>query len=140
MDKFVLDASVALAWLFKDEETPASMAIHAMTDDHQLVVPPHWFAEIANGIWQGERRGRCQPGELPGFLHILNLLSFWVDTLAPFAQFSLVLPIAREHNLTIYDAAYLHCAVSNRLPLATFDRQLAAAARSIDVQVIGEGK
>jgi predicted nucleic acid-binding protein len=138
MECFVLDASVALAWLFKDEETPASMAIHAMTDDHQLVVPPHWFAEIANGIRQGERRGRCQPDELPGFLHILNLLSFSVDTLAPFAQFSLVLPMARAHNLTIYDAAYLHCAFSNRLPLATFDRQLASAARSIDVQVLGE--
>ncbi|MFN3817733.1 type II toxin-antitoxin system VapC family toxin [Blastomonas sp.] len=138
MDKFVLDASVALAWLFKDEETPASMAVHAMTDDHQLVVPPHWFAEVANGIRQGERTNRCKPEDLPGFLHILNLLSFAVDTLAPFAQFSLVLPIAREHNLTIYDAAYLHCAVSNRLPLATFDRQLASVAKSIDVQVIGE--
>ncbi len=138
MERFVLDASVALAWLFKDEETPASMAIHAMTDDHQIVVPPHWFAEVANGIRQGERSGRCSQDDLPGYLHILNLLSISVDTLAPFAQFSLVLPLARAHNLTIYDAAYLHCAVSNRLPLATFDRHLASAARSVSVEVIGE--
>lgn len=138
MERFVLDASVALSWLFKDEETPVSMAIHAMTDDHQLVVPPHWFAEMANGVRQGERSGRCQPDELPGFLHILNLLNYAVDTLAPFAQFSLVLPLAREHGLTIYDAAYLHCAMSNELPLATFDRQLVTAAKSAQIKVIGE--
>ncbi len=138
MERFVLDASVALAWLFKDEETSASMAIHAMTDDHQLVVPAHWFAEVANGIRQGERSERCRAQDVQGFLAMLTLLDYAVDAPAPFEQFSLVLPLARAHNLTVYDAAYLHCAVSNQLPLATFDRQLAAAARSIDVQVIGE--
>lgn len=140
MERFVLDASVALAWLFKDEETPASMAIHAMTDDHRLVVPPHWFAEVANGVRQGERSKRCGTEDVQVFLHILTLLDYSVDTLAPFEQFTLVLPLARAHNLTVYDAAYLHCAIINRLPLATFDRQLAAAARSINVQVIGEPK
>lgn len=138
MQRFVLDASVALAWLFRDEETPASMAIHAMTDDHQIVVPPHWFAEMANGIRQGERRERCTPDDVPAFLNLLGLLSFDVMGLAPFEQFSLLLPLAREHGLTVYDAAYLHCAVSHGLPLATFDQQLAAAAQACNVTVIGE--
>lgn len=138
MERFVLDASVALAWLFKDEETPASLAIHAMTDDHQLVVPPHWFTEVANGIRQGERRGRCLSDDVPAFLNLLGLLSYELDSLEPFGQFSVLLPLAREHDLTVYDAAYLHCAVSHQLPLATFDQQLAAAARSRDIVVLGE--
>lgn len=138
MERFVLDASVALAWLFRDAETPQSMMIHAKTDDHQLVVPPHWFAEMANGIRQGERRGRCSSDDVPAFLNLLGLLSYDVDALEPFAQFSVLLPLAREHDLTIYDAAYLHCAISHQLPLATFDQQLATAARSRDVVILGE--
>ena len=138
MLQFVLDASVALTWFFKDEETPLSMAIHEMTDDHQIVVPPHWFAEVANGILQGERRGRCEAEDVSAFLHILGLLDYAIDKLAPFAQFELLLPLARQHELTIYDTAYLHTAFSNRLPLATFDNKLAAAARSAGLKIIGE--
>lgn len=138
MPQFVLDASVALAWFFKDEETLLSMAIHEMTDDHQIVVPPHWFAEVANGILQSERRGRCEADDVPAFLHILGLLDYAIDGLAPFAQLELLLPIARKHALTIYDTAYLHTAISNRLPLATFDQKMATAARSVGLQIIGE--
>lgn len=138
MQRFVLDASVALSWLFRDEETPQSMAIHAMTDDHQIVVPPHWFSEMANGIRQGERRGRCSQDDVPPFLNLLGLLDYEVLSLAPFDQFDVVLPLAREHDLTVYDAAYLHCAISQGLPLATFDQKLAAAATSCNVMVIGE--
>ena len=138
MQRFVLDASVALAWLFRDEETPASLAIHMMTDDHQIVVPPHWFAEMANGIRQGERRGRCRTEDVPPFLNLLAMLDYEVSGLAPFDQFALLLPLAREHDLTVYDAAYLHCAISQGLPLATFDQQLAMAARASNVVVIGE--
>jgi predicted nucleic acid-binding protein len=138
VERFVLDASVALSWLFRDEETPASMAIHAMTDDHRVVVPPHWFAEMANGIRQGERRERCASGDAPAFLSLLGLLDYELSGLAPFDQFAVLLPLAREHDLTVYDAAYLHCAISRGLPLATFDQQLATAARACNVTIIGD--
>jgi predicted nucleic acid-binding protein len=132
----VLDPSVALSWYFRDEESDQSLAIHAMTDTWQLVVPPHWFAEVANGIRQGERRGRCDPADLPRFLDLLGQLDYAVDTLKPFSQFDLILPFAREYDLTVYDAAYLHCAASNRLPLAAFDKPLSRAAKRAGVPVI----
>lgn len=136
MNRMVLDPSVALSWFFRDEETAESLAIHALTDTHQLVVPPHWFAEVANGIRQGERRGRPDPADLPRFLDLLGQLDFAIDALKPFSQFNLILPLAREYNLTVYDAAYLHCAVSNRLPLATFDVPLVRAAELAGVALI----
>jgi predicted nucleic acid-binding protein len=37
--------------------------------------------------------------------------------------------LARLHGLSIYDAAYLELALRERLPLATFDSDLARAAR-----------
>lgn len=136
MDRMVLDPSVALSWYFRDEESEQSFAIQTMADRHQLVVPPHWFAEVANGIRQGERRGRSEPGDVSRFAAFLGELDFAIDTLTPFAQFELILPLAREYILTVYDAAYLHCALSNRLPLAAFDGPLSRAARRADVTVI----
>ena len=69
---------------------------------------------------------------------MLGELDIAVDTLAPFGQFDVILPMAREYGLTVYDAAYLHCAYSNAVPLATFDRQLAAAGRRCGIVILGE--
>ena len=35
-----------------------------------------------------------------------------------------------EHGLSVYDAAYLDVSVRHHIPLATIDKQLAAAAKS----------
>lgn len=127
---------MALSWLFRDEETPNSLALQIMTDDHRVLVPPHWFAGVANGIRQGERSGRCKPEDLPRFFDVLGEIDFAIDTLKPFAQFDLILPLAREYGLTVYDAVYLHCALSNGVPLATFDAPLARAAKAAGVRVL----
>lgn len=47
------------------------------------------------------------------------------------------LALAKDDNLTAYDAAYLELALDNRLPLATLDRKLASAARNRNVVVVG---
>ena len=49
---------------------------------------------------------------------------------------SLLLDIARSHNLTVYDAAYLEVAVRRSLPLATLDQRLSKAADAIGVSTI----
>jgi predicted nucleic acid-binding protein len=136
--QFVVDASVALSWYFRDEETPLSEQLFAMTDDHILLVPPHWFSEVANGIRMGEIRGRCKAVEAPRFIARLERMSFAIESLPPFSQFEMILPLARRHGLTVYDAIYLHIASSGNVPLATFDKALASAARNAGVPVLGE--
>jgi predicted nucleic acid-binding protein len=49
-----------------------------------------------------------------------------------------VLGLARQHRLTVYDAAYLELAMREALPLATLDTALADAARAEGVPLIGE--
>jgi predicted nucleic acid-binding protein len=138
VDQFVVDASVALSWYFRDEETQLSEQLFAMTDDHILLVPPHWFSEVANGIRMGEIRGRCKEAEAPRFIARLNQMSFAIDTLQPLKQFETILPLARQHGLTAYDAIYVHVASSSGVPLATFDKALSRAARDSGVTVLGD--
>jgi predicted nucleic acid-binding protein len=44
-----------------------------------------------------------------------------------------VLSVARAHRLSAYDAAYLELALRRRLPLATLDNQLKAAAATAGI-------
>jgi predicted nucleic acid-binding protein len=134
--QFIVDASVVLSWYFRDEESELSERLFAMTDDHQLLVPPHWFSEVANGMRMGEMRGRCSEDDAPSFIALLGRMRYAIDRLAPFAQFDMILPLAREHALTVYDAIYLHLAMSSRAPMATFDKRLASAALAVGVKVI----
>jgi predicted nucleic acid-binding protein len=48
--------------------------------------------------------------------------------------------VARPHQLTAYDAAYLDLAVSLALPLFTRDQNLRTAAARVGVQLIQEAK
>jgi predicted nucleic acid-binding protein len=138
MAMMVLDASMALAWFFRDEESAVSELAFAMTDDHVVVVPPHWFAEVANGFRTGERANRSTPDEAARFVTQIDGLDLEIDRLAPFAQFELILPLARKYDLTVYDAVYLHAALSASAPLATLDKALAQAARAAGVTVVGD--
>ena len=46
-------------------------------------------------------------------------------------------PLCDRHKLTAYDAAYLELAMRLRIPIATLDKRLAAAAIAEGVDVIG---
>lgn len=81
-----------------------------------------------------ERRGRITEAETAAFLHALSRFPITVDR-SPGED---VLTLARRHGLTACDAAYLELARRDDLPLATLDRQLAAAARAESVRLIGE--
>ena len=58
MTAFVLDASVALAWCFADEATPATDVLLDRLADEDAVAPALWGLEVANALTMAERRGR----------------------------------------------------------------------------------
>ncbi len=47
-----------------------------------------------------------------------------------------ILPLARAHGLTFYDAMYLELAGRRGIALATFDDPLGDAARSVGIPVL----
>lgn len=138
LSAFVLDASMALAWHFPDESSPRALVVEALSDTHDIVVPRHWYAEVANGILFGESRPGTSPEERARFLGRLKLLGAEIDTIEVDLVFDHVLPLARAHRLTIYDAIYLELAERRGLPLASFDKDLNAAARKVGIALVEE--
>src|SRR5271166_4915816 len=78
-DRFVLDGSVTLAWLFRDEQDPYADAIVARLPNLEMIVPRLWHLEVANVLLVGERRSRCSQADTTQWLSHLALLPIVVD-------------------------------------------------------------
>jgi predicted nucleic acid-binding protein len=128
---FVLDASVAVAWCFDDESTPAAWALLDRLRSAPAHVPALWELEVGNILLGAERRRRITQARAAEFLGILGELDIRVDPEMPGRAFRDVLPLAREQRLTTYDATYLELAMRLGLPLATKDMALIRAAKAL---------
>lgn len=130
----VLDASMMLGWYFEDEDAPEELM--KKLSRNEALVPTHWAAEVANGILVGERRGRTTVGQMAELHALLSNFEIEVDGEGNEHAIGRILPLARAHRLSVYDALYLELAQRRGEPLATLDRELAAAARSVGVEVL----
>jgi len=103
-----------------------------------VVVPALWPVEVANALLMGERRKRIRPTQIRRFVTLLEGLSVVADTQSVGNTVNGLLPLAREHKLSAYDAAYLDLAIREGLPLATLDKNLQRAARNAGVGLYEE--
>ena len=127
----VVDASAVIGWLMPDE---AASNLDALARDFASLAAP-WllWAEVRNMLVLAERKGRVVPGLIDSMILRVERLGIRLD-MEP--DNGLVLSIARQHGLTVYDALYLDLAVRTSATLATLDRQLASAAVARGVPVL----
>ena len=137
MTAFVLDASVALAWCFADEATPATDVLLDRLADEDAVAPALWGLEVANALTMAERRGRLSVAGLTRSVSVLQRLAVAIDPEGSDRAFREVLDLARSERLTVYDAAYLELALRLGLPLASKDAKLRKAATGLGVALLG---
>ena len=130
----VVDASVASAWCFEDEATPATDELLARVQREGGVVPPLWAYEIANVLVTGRRRAGLSEATVTRLMALLNSLPLDVDGNPP--NSAELVATAELHELTAHDAAYLEVASRRGLSLATLDQKLATAARDAGVAVL----
>ena len=133
MSKVVLDASIALAWCFPDEASAYADEVLLALEGNPILVPAIWPLEIANAVLAGERQNSLRASELQLFLSFLEHLSIVQDVQPVVPLVATVLPVARRHGLSAYDAAYLELALRHGVCLATFDRKLQKAAKALNV-------
>ena len=130
---FVLDCSVAMAWVFPDEATESTGRLRDSLIDGRAFVPSLWPVEVASVLLAATRRGRLGAEEWPRVCASLEALPIEIDPVSMSRTWGAVLDLAVEHRLSAYDAMYLELALRMRLPLATLDRALAAAVRAAGV-------
>ena len=136
MSAFVLDCSVAAAWLFEDEATPETDALLDQLADGVAWVPLHWRLELGNVLAQAERRSRITPVQVATSVDFVDSLPIEVDAETESRSLREVLALARSRSLTTYDAAYLELALRRGLALATQDQALVRAARALKVKTL----
>lgn len=137
VNAFVLDRSLAVAWFFEDEISRYAQAVEDSLPTATAVVPSLWPLEVANALLMGERRKRATEANVTAFLNLLAALPISVDDDTAGRAWQSSLHLARSHRLSVYDAAYLELAIRQRLPLATLDDNLAAAANAAGVPAYG---
>jgi predicted nucleic acid-binding protein len=132
----VLDASVALAWCFGNEATPAADRVLELLATETAAVPAIWHVEIANVLALSERRRRITAAASVEFIALLQSLHIVIDERTPARALGRVLDLAREERLTAYDAAYLELAMRLGVPLASKDGDLCDTAERLGAGVL----
>jgi predicted nucleic acid-binding protein len=130
-----IDASVALAWCFPDEASNYADSVLLAVENLTVIVPTIWAVEITNALLVGERRKRIRQPEIRRYVDLLKGLSI-VEERQRFSEtVSNVLPLAREYDLSAYDAAYLDVAVRHEIPLATLDGAMQKACTAAGIEI-----
>jgi len=133
---YVLDASVALAWLFPDEGHEDAQELIELLEEAAAVVPAIWPLEVGNALLVALRRGRIKKADMARLSAALSGLPIEID--ADFAAEMIpgLLDLASELNLTAYDAAYVELARRRQMPLATLDERLRLACRELQLVTV----
>ena len=138
MTGFVLDASVALRW-FLDHPVPAyaNRVKQFFFKGIRAVVPALWHLEMSNGLVVAERRSILTAADVDqAVIDIEQLVAQAVDIDSDVVPARQALATARAFQLSAYGTVYLDLARRKRLPLATLDDKLRAAAGRGGVELL----
>jgi predicted nucleic acid-binding protein len=138
VNRFVLDASVAVAWVAGTPVDPYATAVQLhVTSGWRAIVPPLWQLEVANGLLMIERRRSLTAVDADrGLLDLETFLAARAELDQMPSAMRQLADLARMYQLTVYDAAYLALAKRESLPLATLDKGLRVAAAKAGVALL----
>ena len=133
----VLDASVALAWSFKDEVSLYATFIVRSAKSARAVAPVIWPLEVNNALISAVRRERIDELVANRIRDTLDRLPVDIDSEIAVASLGQrILRLGLEHGLSAYDASYLELAMRRGLPLATQDERLLRAAGAVGIEIL----
>ena len=132
----VVDASTTLSWFFEDERSPSVIAVVNEVTRSGAIVPAIWPLEVANAFRMAIRRKRIDPDFRGRALAQLGNMPISLDVETNEHAWDATVRLSDLHGLTVYDAAYLELAIRRKLPLATLDDQLKAAATQAGVTAL----
>ena len=129
MKSFVIDASMALAWVHPSQSsTESRLWLDHVAAGAELIVPAIWPLEVSNALLVLQRRRKLAASDREQALRLFSALPVIVDQLVPLHVFTRLSELAARESLSVYDAAYLDLAHSRNIPLACKDGPLQKAA------------
>lgn len=133
---FVLDASVALAWVLPEAESERCEPLFRQASLEGAVAPILWPIEVGNVLLLMARRNKIEAEEQTRAVKRLSAVPIQLDDAMARHGSSEAVRLAQAHRLTLYDALYLELAKRLGLPLASLDRDLRAAAAAEGVPLL----
>ena len=128
----VLDASAAMALVLAEDEGEevAELIRDTIAVNGQIFVPDLFWYEIGNGMLAAERARRIAANTTFAAVSILIRFPVVTHRQTDFPVVERVLTLARENQLTYYDACYLELALRFQAPLKSFDVHLQSLKHS----------
>ena len=137
MSRLVIDASMTLGWLLPDEASDTSLAVRSeLLKAESVWVAAHWHLEVCNSLWMAERRKRLDATGVAQAVALFTQLPVTVDPETSNRAGSETLALARQHTISVYDAAYLELALRRGASLASLDGPLRVLAKKNGVAVV----
>ena len=131
----VIDNSVVMSWCFADKANQYADDVLESLKFVRAIVPCIWPLEVGNVMVIAERRGRLKYGDCVQFWELLAELPIDIDQNLSEKIIRNIYTLAREAQLSTYDASYLELALRKNLSLATLDKALLRACEQFNVPI-----
>lgn len=137
MSRLVVDASIMLSWLLPDEQSALSLAVRDdLLSAESVWAPAHWRLEVCNALCMAERRKRLDAAGVAQAVALFTQLPVLQDPETNERAGGETLALARQHTLSVYDAAYLELALRRGAFLASLDEPFRAVAKKLGVPIL----
>jgi predicted nucleic acid-binding protein len=135
VSRFVLDASIALAWVVDRNPDPYAETVRQrIRAGSKPLVPALWQLEIANALILVRRRKVLTEDEVEEGLDYFQAFAARAAEIdGNFLSIREAFRVGKEIGLTAYDAVYFDLARRENLPLATLDKALREGASKAGV-------
>ena len=118
--RYVVDASVAAKWYFREELSDRADAL--LEQRNEILAPGLLAIEIATLVWKRARRGEITEATADRIVTELRKVPLEIKPTAELVPAAL--PLAQTQGITLYDAFYVAMAIQSGCPLITADRKL----------------
>jgi predicted nucleic acid-binding protein len=115
----VIDASIGVKWFSTQGESGIPQAVQLLDsigqNDSEVMVPDLFYYEVTNALAYKKILSTKELQSAVSDLFALEMKLIPVDS----SLLTRSVEIARQHNITVYDALYAAIAIANRCPLVT---------------------
>jgi len=121
-------------WLLPDEDSALTLAAReGLLTAESVWAPAHWRLEVCNALCMAERRKRLDVTGIAQAVALFTQLPVLLDPETNARAGGETLALARQHKLSVYDAAYLELALRRGASLASLDGPLRTVAKQLGV-------